>query len=83
LNSIIDNGFAVLYLIAHKLVKKSLPGFEQPDYSNGSNYMTAGAPIILMPGEEYKKQFPEDSQNVFVHHMYAPYYFLLKSLYPF
>ncbi len=66
-----------------KLVKKSLPGFVPPAYSNGSNYMTAGAPIILRPDEAYKKQFPDDSKNVFVHHMYAPYFFLLKSLFPF
>jgi hypothetical protein len=66
-----------------KLVKKSLPGDVPPAYSNGSNYMTAGAPIILQPNEEYKTKFPDDPKNVFIHHMYAPYYFLLKSLYPF
>jgi len=66
-----------------KLVSKSLPGFVQPEYSNGSNYMTAGAPIILSPTEDYKKKFPDDPNNVFIHHMYAPYFFLLKSFYPF
>jgi len=66
-----------------KLVKKSLPGFVPPAYSDGSNYMTAGAPIILRPDEAYKKQFPDDPKNVFVHHMYAPYFFLLKTLFPF
>jgi hypothetical protein len=66
-----------------KLAKKSLPGFIPPAYSNGSNYMTAGAPIILSPDEVYKQKFPDDSKNVFVHHMYAPYFFLLKSLFPF
>lgn len=65
-----------------KLVKKSLPGFVPPVYSDGSNYMTAGAPIILRPTEEYKTKFPDDPNNVFIHHMYAPYFFLLKSLYP-
>jgi hypothetical protein len=66
-----------------KLVKKSLPGYVPPVYSNGSHYITAGAPIILQPNEEYKKKFPDDPKNVFIHHMYAPYFFLLKSLYPF
>ena len=66
-----------------KLVKKSLPGFVPPAYSDGSNYMTAGAPIILRPDEAYRQKFPDDPKNVFVHHMYAPYFFLLNSLFPF
>jgi Lipase (class 3) len=66
-----------------KLVKKSLPGYVPPAYSNGSNYMTAGSPIILNPNDAYRQQFPDDPGNVFVHHMYAPYFFLLKSLFPF
>lgn len=65
------------------LVKKSLPGYVPPAYTNGSNYITAGAPVILMPDGDYKKQFPDDPANVFVHHMYEPYFFLLKRLYPF
>lgn len=64
-------------------VQKALPGFVAPLYRPGSNYMTAGAPIILMPAEDYKNQFPDDPKNVFVHHMYAPYLYLLKRLYPF
>jgi hypothetical protein len=45
--------------------------------------MTAGAPIILKPNEAYWKLFPADLKNVFVHHMYAPYLFLLKNGYVF
>jgi hypothetical protein len=66
-----------------KLIRKSLPGFVPPKYSTGSNYMTAGAPIILKPNEAYWKLFPADLKNVFVHHMYAPYLFLLKNGYVF
>ncbi len=66
-----------------KLVKKSLPGFEPPVYSHGSNYMTAGAPIILQPDEAYRQKFPDDTQNIFLHHLYAPYHFLLLRLFPF
>jgi hypothetical protein len=62
-----------------KLVKKSLPGYVPPAYSLGSNYMTAGAPVILLPDPDYQKQFVPDGKNVFLHHMYAPYLFLLKK----
>jgi hypothetical protein len=62
-----------------KLVKKSLPGFTPPVYGKGCNYTTAGAPVILSPKADYHKQFVADGRNVFVHHMYAPYIFLVKS----
>jgi hypothetical protein len=64
-----------------KMVKKALPGYEAPVYSVGNNYMTAGAPIILMPDEEYRKAFVFDGKNVFIHHMYKPYLFLLNLHY--
>lgn len=64
-----------------KLVKKSLPGFVPPDYADGSNYMTAGSPIILMPDTDYYKSFMFDGKNMFLHHMYAPYMWLLKKQY--
>jgi hypothetical protein len=62
-----------------KLVKKSLPGFVPPVYAEGSNYMTAGAPVILMPDAEYYKTFMFDGKNMFLHHMYAPYMWLMKK----
>ncbi|HSK12993.1 MAG TPA: lipase family protein [Phnomibacter sp.] len=65
-----------------KLVKKSLPGYVPPTYSRGSNYSTAGAPIILMPDEAYRSKFPDNGNNVFIHHMYAPYFFLLQKYFP-
>jgi hypothetical protein len=64
-----------------KLVRKSLPGYEPPGYADGSNYMTAGAPIILMPSDAYRVKFPHDPDAVFLHHLYAPYFFLLKEQY--
>jgi hypothetical protein len=61
-----------------KIVKKSLPGFVPPDYADGSNYMTAGSPVILMPDDEYNKKFMFDGKNLFLHHMYEPYMWLVK-----
>lgn len=63
-----------------KQVAKKLPGFVPPKYTGANNYSTAGAPVIMPTGEGYFKQFVFDGQNVFVHHMYAPYAYLLKQL---
>lgn len=62
-------------------VKKYLPQLKEPVYAPGSNYMRAGVPIVLMPDEEYKKQFVFDGKNVFIHHMPLPYYTLAWKYY--
>ena len=62
-----------------KMVKKSLPGFEPPAYSKGSNYMTAGAPVILSPDADYGQVFVADEKKIFLHHTYAAYMYLLEK----
>lgn len=62
-----------------KLVRRSLPGFVPPAYTYSSHYTTAGTPVVLMPDEEYRKTFVFDGANVFIHHMYAPYLWLVKK----
>ncbi|RYG44475.1 MAG: lipase family protein [Chitinophagaceae bacterium] len=71
--------------LGHKMytmaVKKVLPQLKEPKYVHSSNYMRAGIPIILMPDEEYNRLYPYDKDKVFMHHMFQPYYFLLKKIY--
>ncbi len=62
-------------------IRKALPQLIEPSYVHSTNYMRAGTPVILMPGETYKQQFPDDAKKPFTHHMYAPYSFLLKKYY--
>ncbi len=62
-----------------KQVAKTLPGFVPPEYLPGNNYSTAGAPVILKGGKAYQEKFVDDGVNVFLHHMYAPYLFLLNE----
>lgn len=64
-----------------KQVKKFLPQLKEPVYAPGSNYMRAGSPIILMPDELYRKQYPFDGKNIFIHHMPPVYYSLAQRLY--
>ncbi len=65
----------------YKQVKKSLPQLKQPAYSKGMNYMRAGTPVILMPDESYYQLFPDKKETLFIHHMFQPYYYLLKKWY--
>jgi hypothetical protein len=62
-------------------VKKYLPQLKEPVYAPGSNYMRAGSPVILMPDEDYKKEFVFDGKNVFIHHMPLAYYKLAMKWY--
>lgn len=71
--------------LGHKLfklgIRKALPQLVEPTYVHSTNYMRAGTPVILMPDDSYKKQFPDDTNKPFIHHMFAPYSFLLKKIY--
>jgi len=66
----------------YKQVKKFLPQLKEPTYANGNNYMRAGTAIVLKPDEEYYQRFPDNNQTVFIHHMFAAYYMLVKKYYP-
>ncbi len=66
---------------AYKQVKKYLPRLEQPRYSGTCNYMRAGSPIVLQPDGDYYKKFPDSGNNVFRHHIFEPYYYLIKKTY--
>ncbi|WP_234734422.1 lipase family protein [Tellurirhabdus bombi] len=64
-----------------KLVKKSLPQFQTPDYAPSNNYMRAGVPIVLQPDEAYRREFPDNPEKVFMHHGFVQYASLAKRIY--
>jgi len=61
-------------------VKKNLKGFKEPEYVHSTNYVRAGATVVLMPDEAYHAQYPSDTSNAFIHHLHDPYLLLLKKL---
>lgn len=63
-------------------IKKSLPDLKQPQYSKGMNYMRTGLPIVLMPDDKYYQLFPLKSENLFQHHSFESYYYLLQLNFP-
>lgn len=79
------NQSAIKRLVHHlggnvkKMVKNTLSGLVLPPFVQSMNYTVAGSPIILMPDEEYSKQFIFDDKNIFIHHNYAAYQYLLRK----
>jgi len=65
----------------YTLIKKTLPNFKEPEYANSHNYMLAGVPVVLFADGEYFKKFPFDGKNVFVHHAFEPYEYLVEKYY--
>ncbi|MBN8674195.1 MAG: lipase family protein [Chitinophagales bacterium] len=64
-----------------KAIRKVLPQLKEPVYVHDNNFMRAGNPVILMPDAGYFQLFPDDKTKPFIHHMFAPYYALVKKLY--
>lgn len=62
------------------MIKKILPGFEPPQYSESMNYVRTGNYIVLQADEAYYKLYPDSKENVFVHHFHKPYLWLLNRL---
>jgi hypothetical protein len=65
--------------LAARQVKQYIPGFEPPKLLHAANYMRAGIPIVLQPDSVYFSRFPDTGSNVFRHHLFYPYYFLVKG----
>ncbi|MFT3683084.1 MAG: lipase family protein [Ferruginibacter sp.] len=62
------------------MLKKSLPGFEPPQYADNMNYVRVGNYIVLLADEAYYKLYPDNDATPFVHHYHKPYLYLLDKL---
>ncbi|MVT09186.1 lipase family protein [Chitinophaga tropicalis] len=62
-------------------VRKSMPGYRPPGFVQSHNYTPAGAPIVLYADSAYHATYHFDGKNIFVHHMYAPYKYLVEAIY--
>lgn len=66
--------------MASKIIKQHLKDFTPPSYYNSNHYVRTGTTIVLLPDEEYYKQFPDDPSKLFPHHFHSAYLFLLDKL---
>lgn len=62
------------------MVKKNLSGFVAPAYYNSNDYVRTGNTIVLPVDESYFKLFPENKDNIFVHHLLEPYLYLAERI---
>ena len=69
-----------LGLTAGKFVNKSLPEYQAPAYLYENNYVRTGTTIVLYADEEYYKNYPNDPEKIFRHHMAGPYLYLIRFL---
>jgi hypothetical protein len=77
----VKNNQQYLGHMVYKFIKKSLPQFKEPEYAPTNQYTSCGVPVILMPDDTYRQKFKDDPKNVFVHHMFWPYYYLTEKEY--
>ena len=69
------------HTIYKRAVKKVLPQLREPVYAHDNNYVRAGVPIVLMPTGEYQEKIVAGKNQVFIHHSYQAYTFLLAAHY--
>lgn len=65
-----------------KIVRRKIPGFPKQEYISSLNYMPCGVPIILRADAAYHQRYPDDAKNIFRHHGYTVYLYLLNQYYP-
>lgn len=63
-----------------KQVKKLLPGYIPPKLFKSMDYVRAGNPIVLKPDSAYLSAHPDNTPNIFIHHMPEAYYQLTTLL---
>jgi hypothetical protein len=66
--------------VTGKIILRTLKEYKCPTYYASTNYVRTGNVIVLIPDDNYFKLFPESKTNVFIHHMFEPYYYLAKQL---
>lgn len=61
-------------------VQKHLPEFEAPPYFGSSNYVRTGNFFVLPENEDYSIKFPDNKDNIMVHHMPLAYLQLIENM---
>lgn len=61
-------------------IKRYLPDFVEPTYTETIDDVRTGHYITLSADEDYYRQFPQNGDNVFINHVHPPYLYLLNKL---
>ncbi len=65
-----------------KMVGKKISGFEAPSYFSSLNYVRTGMTVVLLADSAYYQRYRDSEKDAFVHHLHAPYLYLLNQYYP-
>lgn len=60
-------------------IQDILPGFEMPELYNSNNYVRTGIQVVLLAKDDYYNKFPESSDQIWNHHMFEAYFYLLNG----
>ena len=64
-----------------KIILKSAPGFEPPEYLHENAFVRCGIFVPMIPDESYYAKYPDnDPENKFVHHSILPYLYLMERM---
>ncbi len=63
-----------------KVIRKKLPDFVPPEYSQSNNYARTGQTIVLFADEHYFELFPNNSSDISLHHNFGAYLYLLENM---
>lgn len=66
--------------VAANVIRTNIPDYVQPEFYSSNNYVRVGVTIVLLPNEAYRSAFPENANEIFTHHVHAPYMFLAEEL---
>ncbi|MCF6406959.1 lipase family protein [Chitinophaga filiformis] len=62
-------------------VRNTMTGYAPPSFVSSHNFTPAGTPVILYPDSVYDRKYIFDGKDIFIHHKYAPYKELLRTIY--
>jgi len=63
-----------------KFIKKKLPEFVPPKYSQSNNYVRTGKTVVLYADEKYYERFPRETEDFAIHHNFDAYLYLLENV---
>ncbi|MFB0926214.1 MAG: lipase family protein, partial [Vicingaceae bacterium] len=63
-----------------KQIKNYFPDFKSPTFQESTNYVRVGKTVVLYADEEYYKIFPNTESEIWQHHKFEAYFYLLEKL---
>lgn len=63
-----------------KQIENYFPDFISPTFTESTNYVRVGTTIVLYADEEYYKKFPNTEGEIWQHHKFEAYFYLLSKL---